>query len=111
MLFRRYAVFILLLHTLFKNRNKINKLKTVTLNKGLRFSDIDIVPATKSISLDVSRSDCREVLVEFVDLTGNAKSKPLNKCLTPIKMKGVLKLRFIMNDMSTRPIEIKVIEK
>ncbi|TAJ14496.1 hypothetical protein DMA11_04810 [Marinilabiliaceae bacterium JC017] len=83
-------------------------IKTLTLNVSERNVSLDVPAVTKKIFFEVSRSDCRDVLLEVVDQQGRAKGKPLDKQLPEIKGVGVSVLRFMMNDFSTRPITITV---
>lgn len=82
---------------------------TINLSKEKRFADIELPFATKKASIKVSRSKCNDILVEMVDVDGMATSKPLHKILPEIKSKKqLIKLRFIMNDFSTKPIAITI---
>ncbi|MBK3519180.1 hypothetical protein [Carboxylicivirga marina] len=84
-----------------------NKTK-VELSARHRIEQIDIPTGVKVISLVVSRAKCKDVLLELIDNRGNAKGKPLEKCLPQIKQQGVHVLRFMMNDFSIQPIDIEV---
>ncbi len=85
-----------------------NNNRTVSLSARHRNEQVDITAGTKSITLEVSRCQCKDVLLEVVDENGQAKGKPLEKWLPQIKQKGVSALRFMMNDFSTQPIEIQI---
>lgn len=81
----------------------------IYIDKTNRQQEVQLPEKVKKLKLLVSRKDCRDVLVEFVDVNGSAKSKPLNKCLEEMKLKNISKIRFIMNEMSVKPIEISLV--
>ncbi|WP_430816136.1 hypothetical protein [Carboxylicivirga sp. RSCT41] len=81
---------------------------TVHLTAKSRVEQVDIPSGTKRLLLEVSRAKCKDVLLEVVDDSGQAKGKPLEKWLPHIKQKGVSALRFMMNDFSTQPIKIQI---
>ncbi|TRX70450.1 hypothetical protein [Carboxylicivirga sp. M1479] len=81
---------------------------TVKLTAQNRTEELEIDQKVKLIELKVSRKQCKDVLLEVIDEQGNAKGKPLEKYLPCIKQKGVKGLRFMMNDFSTKPIEISI---
>lgn len=83
-------------------------METVSLSVRNRIEEVSIPEEVKSISLNVSRAKCKDVLMEVVDEQGKAKGKPLEKWLPQIKQKGIRHLRFMMNDFSTQPIEIEI---
>ncbi len=78
----------------------------IELNVQNRVQVVDLLVDSKKVSIKVSRADCKDVLLEVIDSDGKAKGKPLNKCLPEITAKSISKLRFMMNDFSTRPIKI-----
>ena len=81
----------------------------VDLNKNNRYAELNLPLVTGKIKIKVSREKCNDVLVEVVDEAGNALSKPLHKIIPELKpKKAVAKMRFIMNNFSTSPIEIKL---
>jgi hypothetical protein len=79
------------------------------IDKTNRQQEVTVSEKIKKLKFDASRKDCRDVLVEFVDNNGSAKSKPLNKCFEEMKVKDISKIRFIMNEMSVKPIEISIL--
>ncbi len=81
---------------------------TVCLSAKSRSEYIEIVSGAKLVAIEVSRSNCKDVLLEVVDEQGQSKGKPLEKWLPQIKAKNIAGLRFMMNDFSTKPIEIKL---
>ena len=84
----------------------------INLSVKNRITSYHLKPGTKKIEIEVSRKDCKDILLELVDKDGNAKSKPLNKFLPEIRNNGDISvLRFIMNDFNTKPIAIKLFFK
>ncbi|GEM_PF-4862072 len=83
-------------------------MNTVRLTVQNRNEEMLLPEGVKQIELVLSRLKCKDVLLELVDESGTAKGKPLEKYLPVIKQKGIRKMRFIMNDFSTQPIEIQV---
>ncbi len=81
---------------------------TVCLSAKSRNEYIELVSGAKLVTIEVSRSNCKDVLLEVVDEHGKSKGKPLEKWLPQIKAKNISGLRFMMNDFSTKPIEIKL---
>lgn len=86
--------------------------ETVQLNAKNRVVHCELSIASKALEFEVSRKDCKDVLVEFVDELGNAQSKPLEKCLPSVKLKKeIVSIRFIMNEMSVKPIDVNIFYK
>lgn len=85
-----------------------NKSITIALSAKHRNEQVEIPSDTKMLLLEVSRAKCKDVLLEVFNDSGQAKGKPLEKWLPQIKQKGISALRFMMNDFSTQPIEIKI---
>ena len=85
-----------------------NNIRTISLSARYRNEEVAIPTGVKIIMLEVSRSKCKDVLLEVVDEKGQAKGKPLEKWLPQIKLKEVRALRFMMNDFSIQPIEIQI---
>ena len=84
-------------------------MKKIELSKDIRLVEIELSLASKKIKLAATREKCNDVLVEMVDEDGMATSKPLHKILPEIKSKKpLIKIRFLMNDFSTKPITISV---
>jgi len=81
--------------------------ESVNLHSKKRQVNCTLNTESKVFEFEVSRNDCRDVLVEFIDKDGNAQCKPLAKCVPLVKIKKeIFSIRFTMNDMSTKPIEI-----
>ncbi|MCU4174813.1 hypothetical protein [Carboxylicivirga sp. N1Y90] len=80
----------------------------INLDVQNRNAEIEVPQGVKWIKLSVSRPSCMDVLLEVVDINGLAKGKPLQKWLSEIKSKTVSKLRFMMNNNSTKPITISI---
>ncbi len=80
---------------------------TVNLSAKSR-NEYTELSGAKFVTIEVSRSNCKDVLLEVVDEHGKSKGKPLEKWLPQIKAKNISGLRFMMNDFSTKPIEIKL---
>nr|WP_321452800.1 hypothetical protein [uncultured Carboxylicivirga sp.] len=78
------------------------------LNVQNRNKSVTLPDGTLKVKMEVSRSNCKDVLLEVVDVNGQAKGKPLEKWLPEIKSKSITRLRFMMNDFSTKPITIKL---
>ena len=79
----------------------------IELSKDKRVNELELLSAPKKIKIEVSREKCNDILLEMVDFTGMATCKPLHKVLPVIKVtRPIHKLRFIMNDFSTKPITI-----
>jgi len=81
------------------------------LNVQNRNKEVTLPDSTSKVKIVVSRSNCKDVLLEVVDQEGKAKGKPLEKWLPEIKSKSIKGLRFMMNDFSTKPITIKLDSK
>ncbi len=81
---------------------------TVSLSAQKRNEYIELEGDIKEVNFVVSRPNCKDVLLEVVDVLGKAKGKPLEKCLPKIKYKSIKGLRFMMNDFSTKPIDITI---
>ncbi len=81
----------------------------IKIDKANRQQEFILQKKNKKLKLEVSRKDCRDILVEFIDINGVAKSKPLNKCVEEMKLNNIEKIRFTMNEMSVKPIEIKLL--
>lgn len=70
---------------------------------------IELVEFEKPISkiqMETSRSKCKDVLLEVIDQSGQAKGKPLSKFGPEVKGREICKLRFMMNDFSIQPVTI-----
>lgn len=80
----------------------------VNLNATNRVEEVELAQSYSKIELEVSRSNCKDVLLEVIDVDGNAKGKPLCKYESVIKGKNVCKLRFLMNDFSTQPVTVSI---
>jgi len=80
----------------------------INLSAKQRIDEFELPKGVKIINIVVSRSKCKDVLLELIDADGKAKGKPLDKYLPQIKQKNIKRLRFMMNDFSTQPIEIKL---
>lgn len=80
----------------------------VHLNVTNRVEEVELAQSYSKIELEVSRSNCKDVLLELIDDDGNAKGKPLCKYGLEIKGKHVHKLRFTMNDFSTQPVTVSI---
>lgn len=80
----------------------------IELNVQNRLMEVDLPNLTKKLKLEVSRAECKDVLLEVIDSKGKAKGKPLSKWLPEIKGQSIARLRFMMNDHSTKPITINV---
>lgn len=77
-----------------------------------RIETVEVPSGIKQIQITVSRNDCMDVLLELVNMQGKAKGKPLQKHLPMIlTKKQTCKLRFMMNDFSTKPILISLLGK
>jgi len=85
-----------------------NKGIVLSLSAKHRIEEVPLPEGIKHIDMSVSRSKCKDVLLEIVSDNGQAKGKPLEKWLPQIKQKGLSKLRFMMNDFSTQPIDISI---
>lgn len=79
----------------------------VNLSASNRNAEVDISEGIKKIKIEVSRENCKDILCEVVNSNGNAKGKPLNKWLPQIKS-PIKQIRFMMNNFSIKPIEIKI---
>ena len=80
----------------------------LSLSAKHRIEEVPLPEGIKQIDMSVSRSKCKDVLLEIVSDNGQAKGKPLEKWLPQVKQKGLSKLRFMMNDFSTQPIDISI---
>ncbi len=80
----------------------------IDLNIQNRVKEVTFSEIVKKLKIEVSRDNCKDVLLEVIDAEGKAKGKPLQKWLPEIKQKGIARLRFMMNDFSTKPIKIKI---
>ena len=78
------------------------------LNVQNRIKEVTLPAGTSKVQIAVSRSNCKDVLLEVIDQEGKAKGKPLEKWLPEIKSKSLSGLRFMMNDFSTKPIKITI---
>ncbi|MBS2099446.1 hypothetical protein [Carboxylicivirga linearis] len=78
------------------------------LNVQNRIKEVTLPDGTSKVKIGVSRSNCKDVLLEVIDQEGKAKGKPLEKWLPEIKSKSMKGLRFMMNDFSTKPIKITI---
>lgn len=83
-------------------------METVILSAKKRNEYVELTTVVKLVTIEVSRQNCKDVLLEVVDEQGQSKGKPLEKWLPQIKAKNIAGLRFMMNDFSTKPIEIKL---
>ncbi|MBS2212357.1 hypothetical protein KEM09_13155 [Carboxylicivirga mesophila] len=83
-------------------------METVILSATNRNEYVELTTVVKLVKIEVSRQNCKDVLLEVVDEQGQSKGKPLEKWLPQIKAKNIAGLRFMMNDFSTKPIEIKL---
>lgn len=83
-------------------------METVILSAKNRNEYVELTTVVKLVTIEVSRQNCKDVLLEVVDEQGQSKGKPLEKWLPQIKAKNIAGLRFMMNDFSTKPIEIKL---
>ncbi|MBR8537728.1 hypothetical protein KDU71_19310 [Carboxylicivirga sediminis] len=83
-------------------------METVILSAKNRNEYVELTTGVKLVTIEVSRQNCKDVLLEVVDEQGQSKGKPLEKWLPQIKAKNIAGLRFMMNDFSTKPIEIKL---
>lgn len=83
-------------------------METVILSATNRNEYVELTTVVKLVTIEVSRQNCKDVLLEVVDEQGQSKGKPLEKWLPQIKAKNIAGLRFMMNDFSTKPIEIKL---
>jgi hypothetical protein len=81
----------------------------VKITKTCRQAEVGLVDEVKKIKIKASRLDCRDVLVEFVNKNGHAKSMPLNKSTGKLfNAAKISLLRFILNEMSVKPVEITI---
>jgi len=78
----------------------------IELNVQNRVQEVNLPCIIKKLKLEVSRAECMDVLLEVIDIEGRAKGKPLSKWLPEIKDQSIARLRFMMNNYSTRPITI-----
>lgn len=80
----------------------------IVLNVKNRIQEVTLPDGISQILFQVSRTDCKDILLELIHADGQAKGKPLFKYLPKVNVKSVSSLRFMMNDYSTRPITIKM---
>jgi len=81
--------------------------QTINLSAKERQASIIMENHPKTIALEASRENCKDILTEIFDEKGNAQCKPLQKILPQLKSKTpITQLRFTMNDFSTKPITI-----
>nr|WP_321411789.1 hypothetical protein [uncultured Carboxylicivirga sp.] len=78
------------------------------LNVQNRNREVTLPDGTSKVKIEVSRSSCKDILLEVIDTDGQAKGKPLEKWLPEVKIKSMNGFRFMMNDFSTKPIVIKL---
>ncbi|WP_439183776.1 hypothetical protein [Carboxylicivirga taeanensis] len=85
-----------------------NNQAIVHLSAANRNAYLELEVPARWVSIEVSRHNCKDVLLEVVDENGQSKGKPLEKCVPQIKASNIKGLRFMMNDFSTKPIEIQL---
>ncbi len=80
----------------------------INLSVQNRVKEVTFSEIVNKVTIEVSRDNCKDVLLEVIDADGKAKGKPLQKWLPAIKQNGISGIRFMMNDFSTKPITIKI---
>lgn len=90
----------------------MSKKYTVNLNIENRIVEISVDNKASKFELSVSRDNCKDILLEVVDIEGNKKGKPLQKWLPIVQNKqhNIQNLRFTMNDFSIKPIDVKLLK-
>lgn len=83
----------------------------IQLDAKQRIQTIEIPQGATTMIISVSRDNCKDILLEIVDSNGNATGKPLTKYIPSCKLNKSKKLRFSMNNFSTKPITIELMLK